>query len=179
MGSDSLRFSQAVGPEDVGPALRDALIGCWAEVSNAGGAVGFPFPPVRAADVAPALDAIVAELDPETSRLVMALDGDELVGWLVLRRDRFALISHWGMVHRVQSRPDRRGVGIGRALMGEARRVARDEMGLEQLRLAARAGMGLETFYERLGWKEIGRWPGALRLSPDDDRDEILMFLEL
>ena len=64
MGSDSLRFSQAVGPEDVGPALRDALIGCWAEVSNAGGAVGFPFPPVRAADVAPALDVIVAELDP-------------------------------------------------------------------------------------------------------------------
>ena len=179
MGSDSLRFSQAVGPEDVGPALRDALIGCWAEVSNAGGAVGFPFPPVRAADVAPALDAIVAELDPETSRLVMALDGDELVGWLVLRRDRFALISHWGMVHRVQSRPDRRGEGIGRALMGEARRVARDEMGLEQLRLAARAGMGLETFYERLGWKEIDRWLGALRLSPDDDRDEILMFLEL
>ena len=83
------------------------------------------------------------------------------------------------MVHRVQSRPDRRGEGIGRALMGEARRVARDEMGLEQLRLAARAGMGLETFYERLGWKEIDRWLGALRLSPDDDRDEILMFLEL
>ncbi|TWF94707.1 hypothetical protein [Saccharopolyspora dendranthemae] len=37
----------------------------------------------------------------------------------------------------------------------------------------------LGTFYERLGWKEIGRWPGALRLSPDDTRDEILMFLEL
>jgi hypothetical protein len=50
-------------------------------------------------------------------------------------------------------------------------------MGLEQLHLAARGGMGLERFYARLGWREIGRWPGALRLAPGDDRDEILMVL--
>jgi hypothetical protein len=43
--------------------------------------------------------------------------------------------------------------------------------------LAARGGVGLEDFYGRLGWKEIGRWPGALRLAPGDDRDEILMIL--
>ena len=36
---------------------------------------------------------------------------------------------------------------------------------------------GLEDFYGRLGWKEIGRWPGALRLASDDDRDEVLMVL--
>ncbi|RDV48322.1 hypothetical protein DDV98_29620 [Streptomyces sp. IB2014 011-12] len=36
---------------------------------------------------------------------------------------------------------------------------------LEQLHLAARGGVGLEDFYGRLGWKEIGRWPGALRLA--------------
>lgn len=58
-----------------------------------------------------------------------------------------------------------------------ARQVARQEMGLEQLRLAARGGMGLERFYARLGWREIGRWPNALRPAPDDDRDEILMLL--
>jgi hypothetical protein len=50
-------------------------------------------------------------------------------------------------------------------------------MGLEQLRLAVRGGMGLERFYARLGWREIGRWPKALRLAPDNDRDEILMLL--
>ncbi|HCA87791.1 MAG TPA: hypothetical protein DEQ61_21410 [Streptomyces sp.] len=49
---------------------------------------------------------------------------------------------------------------------------SRDEMGLEQLHLAARAGVGLEAFYGRLGWKEVGRWLGALRLGPGDDRDE-------
>ena len=55
--------------------------------------------------------------------------------------------------------------------------IARQEMGLEQLHLAARGGMGLERFYARLGWREIGRWPGALRLAPGDDRDEVLMIL--
>jgi hypothetical protein len=61
--------------------------------------------------------------------------------------------------------------------MNHVRDIARDEMGLEQLHLAARGGVGLEDFYGRLGWKEIGRWPGALRLAPGDDRDEILMIL--
>ena len=61
--------------------------------------------------------------------------------------------------------------------MHEVRRVARNEMGLEQLHLAARDGVGLEDFYGRLGWKEVGRWPGALRFAQGDDRDEILMAL--
>jgi catechol-2,3-dioxygenase len=48
---------------------------------------------------------------------------------------------------------------------------------VSQLHLAVRGGTGLERFYARLGWREIGRWPGALRLAPGDDRDEILMVL--
>ncbi|MDI2031238.1 GNAT family N-acetyltransferase [Saccharopolyspora sp. TS4A08] len=130
-------------------------------------------------EVAASVDAIVGALDPRTCRVLMAWSGEELVGWLVIRRDTFALVSHWGTVNHVQSRPERRGEGVGTALMVEARRVARDEMGLEQLHLAARAGIGLGRFYGRLGWEEIGRWPGALRLGPDDDRDEVLMFLQL
>ncbi|HEY3956376.1 MAG TPA: hypothetical protein VGM53_23655 [Streptosporangiaceae bacterium] len=61
--------------------------------------------------------------------------------------------------------------------MVHARQVARAEMTLEQLRLAVRGGTGLEHFYARLGWAVTGRWPGALRLAPGDDRDEILMLL--
>lgn len=59
------------------------------------------------------------------------------------------------------------------------RNIARDELGLEQLHLAARGEEGLESFYSRLGWREVGRWPGALRLAPDDTRDEVLMLLDL
>ncbi|MEV8634805.1 GNAT family N-acetyltransferase [Streptosporangium sp. NPDC051023] len=93
-----------------------------------------------------------------------------------LRRE---LIECWVTVHHVQTHTDFRGRGIGAALMRHVRYPAREEMGLEQLHLAARGGVGLESFYGRPGWKEIGRWPGALRLAPGDDRDEILMVLEL
>ena len=107
----------------------------------------------------------------------MAQAGDALAGWVHLQRHPDPPIAHWGAISHLQTLPPLRGQGIGSALMIWARQVAREEMGLEQLRLAARSGMGLERFYARLGWREIGRWPGALRLAPDDDRDEILMLL--
>ncbi|MFD9903797.1 GNAT family N-acetyltransferase [Streptomyces sp. NPDC059063] len=180
MASDSFTIQQVTMPCDVTPELRQALAECWIEVTNAGGAAGFPFPPVDAATVMPALDGIIDLLSPDTSRLLTATMADELVGWLNVRRDRFELIAHWGTLHHVQTRPAVRGHGVGRGLVNEVRRIARDEMGLEQLHLAARGDEGLEDFYGRLGWKEIGRWPGALRLAPGDDRDdrdEVLMVL--
>jgi GNAT superfamily N-acetyltransferase len=94
-----------------------------------------------------------------------------------LQRNPYPLIAHWGTISHLQTLPACRGQGIGGALMAHARQVGRAEMGLEQLRLAARGGTGLEHFYGRLGWTVIGRWPAALRLAPGDDRDEILMIL--
>lgn len=107
----------------------------------------------------------------------MAVAGDALAGWVHLHRHPDPPVAHWGTISHLQTLPALRGQGIGRALMMWARQVARQEMGLEQLHLAARGGMGLERFYAQLGWWEIGRWPHALRLAPDDDRDEILMLL--
>ncbi|WP_027761919.1 GNAT family N-acetyltransferase [Streptomyces sp. AA1529] len=170
-------LAQFTAREQVGPATREALAGCWTDVTNAGGAAGFPFPPVDRSETGPALERIVDALAPDSCRLLAAVRDGELVGWLNLRRDQFELIAHWGTLHHVQTHPKVQGQGYGTALVQEARRVAREEMGLEQLRLAARAGVGLEDFYGRLGWREIGRWPGALRLAPGDDRDEILMHL--
>jgi GNAT superfamily N-acetyltransferase len=169
-------FMQLTTPGQVTPAVRQALIDCWAEVANAGGAVGFPFPPVDASEVGPVADRLIADLDPGYNRVVLAEADGVLAGWLNLSRHRDRVVPHWGTVKRVQTRPGFRGRGIGIALMNEVRRIARDEMGLEQLHLEARGGEGLEGFYSRLGWKEIGRWPGALRF-PDGDRDEVLMLL--
>ncbi|MEU4347983.1 GNAT family N-acetyltransferase [Streptomyces sp. NPDC023838] len=177
MNSGTLDLRQVTTPDAVTAQLRQTLIDCWIEVTNAGGAAGFPFPPIDATQAAPAVDSLVAGLAPERSRLVVASMGGDLVGWLNVRRDPFALTAHWGTLHHVQTRTSLRGLGIGGSLMNHVRGIARDEMGLEQLHLAARGGVGLEDFYGRLGWKEIGRWPGALRLAPGDDRDEVLMIL--
>lgn len=169
-------FIQLTDPGQVTPGRRQALIDCWIEVANAGGAVGFPFPPVDAGQVGPVADKLIADLDPDYNRVLVAEVGGALAGWLNLSRYRDRVVPHWGTVKRVQTRPGFRGRGIGIALMSEVRRIARDELGLEQLRLEARGGAGLEGFYGRLGWQEIGRWPGALRF-PGGDRDEVLMLL--
>lgn len=177
MSADAPTLQQFSCSSAVTPSLRRALVECWVEVTNAGGAAGFPFPPVDADMVTAALDRIIDLLSPDTSRLLTASVGGEFAGWLNVRRDQFELIAHWGTLHHVQTRPDVRGRGIGLALMSGVREVARNEMGLEQLHLAARGDVGLEDFYGRLGWREVGRWPGALRLAPGDDRDEVLMVL--
>jgi len=168
---------QMTRPGDASPAARQEMTECWIAVTNAGGAAGFPFPPVNTSDVAPAVDDLAAQLDPQRHRILLARVNGALAGWVSLSRDPSPLIAHWGTVRHLQTLPAHRGHGIGSQLMGELRRVARDEMNLEQLHLAARGGMGLEDFYARLGWAATGRWPGKLRFAPDDTRDEILMIL--
>ncbi|MEV7966850.1 GNAT family N-acetyltransferase [Sphaerisporangium sp. NPDC088356] len=173
---DLVEIVQAKHPEDMTPEATRELVNCWMTVANNGGAVGFAFPPVGIDDVSPVAEQLIADLDPEYNRLLLAkLDG-VLAGWLSLSRYRDPLVPHWGMVKRVQTHPDFRGRGIGATLMQRVREVARDELGLEQLRLEARGEEGLEDFYRRLGWQEIGRWPGALRFD-HGDRDEVLMLL--
>jgi GNAT superfamily N-acetyltransferase len=152
-GHDSWHLRQVAHPHEVSAGLRGQLIDCWVTVSNAGGAVGFPFPPVDTTTVAPAADRLIAGLNPGRSRLLIARTGDALAGWAHLHRDSYPLIAHWGTISHLQTLPACRGQGIGGALMAHARHVARTEMGLEQLRLAARGGTGLEHFYGQLGWR--------------------------
>jgi GNAT superfamily N-acetyltransferase len=165
-------------PSDARQPLLDALISCWVEVTNAGGAVGFPSPPIDRRDVEPVMAALVASLQPTTTRAIIALVAGELAGWVVVARNTVPLTAHWATIQRLQTLPRFRGQGIARALMDRATVTARDVMGVEHLWLTARGGMGLEDFYVNLGWREIGRHPGALRLKPGDDRDEIFMVLE-
>ncbi|MZG04553.1 GNAT family N-acetyltransferase [Streptomyces sp. G9] len=106
----------------------------------------------RPSAAAPSVDLIVDQLAAGTSRLLTAHVDGRLVGWLHLRREPSALTGHWGSVHHVQSNPGFRRRGIGAALMSEAQRIARKEMGLRQLHLAARGSL-------------IDDGPAGLRLS--------------
>jgi GNAT superfamily N-acetyltransferase len=161
----------------VDEALRRELLACWIDVTNAGGAVGF-VPPVTEDDIAPELDHLVRRVRERRAVLaLLAVDG-ATAGFAVLARASSPLRQHWATVYRVQVHPDRQGDGLGRALMAGVHAIARDE-GLEFLRLGARDGTGADGFYRRLGYEEVGRLPGAIRVAPGDDRDEILLVCRL
>ncbi|MEV4120517.1 GNAT family N-acetyltransferase [Micromonospora sp. NPDC049645] len=174
MAGVSLRF---VLDPDLTPRLRDEIVDLWADVSNAGGAVGF-VPPVTAADVRVIADPTFAGIADGPDRLLVGYTGDRLAAMLIFADNRFPLKAHWCVLKRVMVHPDAQGTGCGAALMAEATRLGR-EFGHEALHVTVRDGLGLDKFYGRLGYREIGRLPGALRVAPDDDRDEILMWLDL
>lgn len=170
-------FTQLDRTEAEDPALVADLLHLWVAVTDAGGAVGFTAP-----------------ADPETvaralrSQLMRVRDGRDALG--VLQQDGRAvgmgflvegstpLRAHWRTVLRVMVHPGIQGLGAGRRLLEGLHGIAR-ELGLEQLLLSVRGGTGTERFYERFGYVEIGRHPGAIRIAPGDDRDEIVMLLAL
>lgn len=169
------------------PALRDRLVDMWVRVTNAGGAVGF-VPPVVAADVLPTAERSFARVAAREDTLVCLAvpergaggqDRHEVIAWLLLAESESHLRRHWRTVYRVQVDPDWQGGGLGRRLMAEAAKVARDHLGLAALTLMTRGGTGAEDFYLRCGYREVGRIPNAIRVRPGDDRDEVHFWLDL
>lgn len=161
----------------VDETLRAELLACWVDVTNAGGAVGF-VPPVTAADVAPVLDRLLEGVASGRDVLcVLTVDG-ATAGFAALVGSSSPLRRHWATVLRVQVHPSRQGAGMGRALMEGVHRVAADR-GWEFVSLTARGGTGVDAFYRGLGYAEVGRLPGAVRVAPGDDRDEILLARRL
>ncbi|GAA2378587.1 N-acetyltransferase [Catellatospora methionotrophica] len=170
-----MRFE--VDPELTGE-LCEQIVAMWADVSNAGGSVGFVGQVTRA-DIEPVAEDTFAGIAAGIDRLLVGYDEDgAVVAMLILRSQRFHLSAHWRTLGRVMVHPRRQGRGEGAALMREGERIGR-EMGLEGLHITVRGGEGLERFYTPLGYREVGRLPGALRVAPGDDRDEVRMWLDL
>jgi GNAT superfamily N-acetyltransferase len=157
--------------------LRAAVLALWVEVTNAGGAVGF-VPPVTAGDVRPTADATLDAVASGRDHLLAGFAGEELVALLFIVDNRHALKDHWRVLKRVMVAPGSQGRGYGVAIMREATTMAQ-KMGFAALQLTVRGGTGTEAFYTRFGYREVGRIPGALRVGAGDDRDEIIMWLDL
>lgn len=167
-----------VEPDDaLDPALRAELLDTWIAATDAGGAVGF---------TAPAPVGLVAEtLDEALGRVAAGLDllgvlhtGERYAGMGLLVDRGSALQAHWRTVLRVMVHPLHQGNGAGRVLM-EGLRGSAVDLGLEQLQLTIRDGLGLENFYEPLGYRVVGRHPRAVLVDENDYRDEIMLVLNL
>lgn len=178
---------ERIAPVDA--ALRARLLRIWTDVSNAGGWVGF-VPPVAEEDVAPALDAALRRVHEGRDWLVVvraaAAPGggpppawpEDVAGFAFVATNDRLLSEHWRWVLRVQVHPDHQGARLGAVLLDGIGDMAEDA-GLEMLHLTVRGGEGLESFYGRAGYHEVARIPGAIRVAPGDDRDQVVLVCRL
>ncbi|MEU5715350.1 GNAT family N-acetyltransferase [Streptomyces sp. NPDC020403] len=160
-------------------ALRDGITALWADVSNAGGAVGF-VPPVTPEEVRPELVRHLCGMAEGRTTLVVGRDEDgTAAATAFLTRNTHRLMRHWIGVYTVMVHPRHQGKGYGRELMAAVADAARAADGIEAVRLTCRGGTGADRFYASCGYKEVGRVPDAIRVAEDDYRDDIIMLLPL
>ncbi|GAA3762268.1 GNAT family N-acetyltransferase [Streptomyces tremellae] len=175
----TFRFDPPFGPGREGRALRDGILALWTDVVNAGGAVGF-VPPVAPDDVRPELVKHLTAMAEGRTHLLVGYDGSgEVAATAFLTLNTHRLMGHWLWLYTVMVHPRHQGKGYGRQLMAAAADAARGLDGIEAIRLTCRGGTGADRFYAACGYKEVGRVPGAIRVAPGDDRDDIVMLLPL
>jgi L-amino acid N-acyltransferase YncA len=108
---------------------------------------------------------------------VVAVDGDQVVGWCDIRPYRFEGLDHAGELGMGVLK-EYRGKGIGRSLLGEALRLAQDR-GLEKVELDVFASSyAAISLYEEEGFEIEGRKRQARKLHGVYD-DIIVMGLFL
>ncbi|MEU9447113.1 GNAT family N-acetyltransferase [Streptomyces sp. NPDC048277] len=163
----------------VTPVLRDGILGLWTDVTNAGGAVGF-VAPVTVEEIRPELVRHFVGMAEGRIRLLVGHDeSGDVAATAFFSFNTHRLMKHWVWLYTVMVHPKHQGQGYGRDLLAAAADEARRFDGIAAIRLSCRGGLGLEHFYGSCGYKEVGRVPGAVRVAPGDDRDDITMLFPL
>jgi GNAT superfamily N-acetyltransferase len=122
----------------------------------------------------------LAAMSEGRTRLLVGRDEDgQVAATAFVTFNTHRLMTHWVWLYTVMVHPRHQGKGYGRDLLAAAADAARGFEGVEAIRLTCRGGLGLERFYGSCGYKEVGRVPGAIRVAPGDDRDDITMLLPL
>ena len=163
----------AVGVEEHLDALAQLLLDAHA----AGMSLGLAAPLERDGAAAAYRDA-AARLAPGERILLAALDGGEVVGAVQLDRSEAGNGRHRAEVRRLVVRADRRGTGVGRALMEAVVDAAR-ELDLRLLWLSTHEGTDADRIYERLGWTRAGVIPEYAELPNGELTGNAFYFLRL
>ncbi|WP_324142690.1 GNAT family N-acetyltransferase [Intrasporangium sp.] len=157
-------------------AEADAFVDLWGRVNDAGGAVGF-LPGAPVTRVRAAFDKHAELVRAGRSLLIGLREPDGTLRgfgfWEYTGEPGFA---HVAWLKRLMIDPTAQGRNWGALLLagmvGIARRALPD---VTLLLLDYRSGLGLGDFYERAGWAEVGRIPGAIWLEGDEYRDDVFM----
>lgn len=120
----------------------------------------------------------LAESDPASNFVVGSFTDGRLTGSAGFFRRPNHKERHKGHVWGVYVSPNQRGKGVGKALMLEIIRRARQIAGIEQITLVASAKLPAQKLYESVGFKGYGIEPRSLKIGKDYV-DDILMVLML
>ena len=172
-----MKYLEMEPDEALDPGLRADLLDTWVAATNAGGAVGYTAP-APVGKIAENLDGALGRVGTGLDLLGVLHTGERYAGMGMLVSRGSGLQQHWRTVLRVMVHPEFQGNGAGRMLM-EGLRGSAVDLGLEQLQLTIRGGLGLENFYGPLGYRVVGTHPRAVRVAPDDYRDEIMLVMDL
>lgn len=170
---ESPAFEVITDPTDA----YDELLDLWGRVNAAGGAVGF-MGPTTDEQVRPIIERHLESMDRGRSWLgALRHPGNHaLLGYAFWQLNEMPQMAHVGWLQRLMIDPALGGRNLGRILVGRMHALGRSH-DLEISRLTYRGGTGLGTFYQRCGYQEVGRVPGALRF--DTDRDDVEMATRL
>ena len=139
------------------PQVIAALAELLVETVASGASVSFMHP--LRLEVATAFWTNALAAADAGGRVVLgAMEQGELIGTVTLLLDAPENQPHRGEIAKMMIRLNRRGRGIGRALMIEAERIAR-ERGRTLLTLDSATEDGAGEFYERLGFTKAGIIP--------------------
>lgn len=139
-------------------ATVEALAAILVEVVAGGGSVGFMHPLPMPAALAFWRDSLAAAERGE--RIVLgAFDGESLAGTVTLRLDCPPNQPHRAEIAKMMTRPERRGRGIGRALLQAAETLAIAH-GRTLLVLDTAAEEGAAGLYQKQGYVRAGEIPG-------------------
>jgi GNAT superfamily N-acetyltransferase len=140
--------------------LADVLADCVA----GGASVSYMWPFSRE-QAREAFDAFAADAERGRRLILVAFDGDRLVGTVQVTLALPPNQPHRGEIAKLLVHRSARGRGVAQLLMEHAEAEARAE-GKSLLVLDTVTGSAAERLYERLGWTRVGVVPG-FALYPD------------
>jgi ribosomal protein S18 acetylase RimI-like enzyme len=120
----------------------------------------------------------LAASDPAENFVVGAFEDGNLIGTAGFFRRPNNKERHKGHVWGVYVSPSQRGKGVGKALMQEIIRRARQLAGLEQITLVASAKLPAQKLYQSVGFESYGLERRSLKIGTEYV-DDVLMVLWL
>jgi GNAT superfamily N-acetyltransferase len=152
-----------LSPDEV-RAAADELAQLLLDAHDANMALGLSAPLTREHARSVWLET-ATRLEPSRRVLLAAREAGAVVGTVQIVRAEAENGARRAEIQRLAVRGDRRGAGIGRALLAAAAERARG-LGLRLLWLSTHAGTGSDRFYEAVGWSRLGVVP-AYSTRPD------------